>query len=438
LILKPIQLTGCLALMAALASCTQREDILPGERLDPRAPVGREDVESPGETVPISLPEPVSNSEWTHRNGSSGHRTQHPALAAEPVLFWSANIGSGNGRRHRITADPVVGNGHIFVMDSQSTVTSVAETGVRLWSASVAPGFDDSEGASGGGLALAGDTLFVTTGFGTLNALDAETGAIRWTQRLDGAVAGPPAAAAGLVYIVSRDGAAWAINADNGRIAWSLPGVPARSAMSGGGGPAVSGRAAIFPLGSGDLAASLPRGGAPLWAASLVGQRPGRAYAGVTDITGDPVIDGDRVYVGTSSGRLAAIGLRDGERIWTAREGAMSPVWPEGGSVFVVTDESRLMRLNADDGRAIWATDLPYFRNERPKRRAEIYPSFGPVLAGGRLRVASGDGELRSFDPETGTLLSQVSIPGGAATNMAVAGGVLYVVSTSGQLHAFR
>jgi len=438
LILKPIQLTGCLALMAALASCTQREDILPGERLDPRATVGREDVEELGETVPISLPEPVSNSEWTHRNGSSGHRTQHPALAAEPVLFWSANIGSGNGRRHRITADPVIGDGRVFAMDSQSTVTAVSVAGARLWSVNLTPGFDDSDGASGGGLAYENGVLYVTTGFGTLNALDAETGAIRWTQRLDGAVVAPPAVAGELVYIVSRDGAAWAIRVGDGRIAWSLPGVPARSGVSGGAGPAVSSRAVIFPLGSGDLAASLPRGGAPLWAASLAGQRSGRAYAGVTDITGDPVIDGDRVYVGTSSGRLAAIGLRDGERIWTAKEGAMSAVWPEGGSVFVVTDESRLMRLGAPDGRVIWATDLPYFRNERPKRRAEIYPSFGPILAGGRLRVASADGVLRSFDPETGVLSSRVAIPGGAATNMAVADGVLYVVSDGGQLHAFR
>jgi len=158
----------------------------------------------------------------------------------------------------------------------------------------------------------------------------------------------------------------------------------------------------------------------------------------VTDITGDPVIDGDRVYVGTSSGRPAASGLRDGERIWTAKHGAMSAVWPEGGSVFVVTDDSRLMRLGAPDGRVIWATHLLYFRHERPKRRLEIYPSFGPILPGGRPRGASADGVLRSFDPETGVLSSRVAIPGGAATNMAVADGVLYVVSDGGQLHAFR
>ena len=116
----------------------------------------------------------------------------------------------------------------------------------------------------------------------------------------------------------------------------------------------------------------------------------------------------------------------------------MSPVWPSGGSVFSVTDDSRLVRLDAADGSLLWSVELPYFRKERPKKRGEIYPQFGPVLAGGLLRVASGDGLLRSFDPATGALVSETDLPGGAATNVAVADGILFVVSTRGKLHAFR
>ena len=59
-------------------------------------------------------------------------------------------------------------------------------------------------------------------------------------------------------------------------------------------------------------------------------------------------------------------------------------------------------------------------------------------VAGGRVRVASSDGLLRSFDPKNGALVGSVEIPDGATTAPAVAGGVLYVVSTKGELHAFR
>ena len=67
-----------------------------------------------------------------------------------------------------------------------------------------------------------------------------------------------------------------------------------------------------------------------------------------------------------------------------------------------------------------------------------IHAHYGPVLAGGRLHVASSDGMLRSFDPASGALVGQAQIPGGAATAPVVAGQTLYVVSRDGQLHAFR
>ena len=78
------------------------------------------------------------------------------------------------------------------------------------------------------------------------------------------------------------------------------------------------------------------------------------------------------------------------------------------------------------------------FVKDKPTRRSEIVTHHGPVLAGGRLYVASNDGFLRSYDPTNGALLNSVEIPGGATTEPVVAGGVLYVVSSKGQLHAFR
>jgi outer membrane protein assembly factor BamB len=45
---------------------------------------------------------------------------------------------------------------------------------------------------------------------------------------------------------------------------------------------------------------------------------------------------------------------------------------------------------------------------------------------------------LRAFDPVNGNLVHTAEIPGGAASQPAVAGGTLYVVGGNGQLHAFR
>jgi outer membrane protein assembly factor BamB len=70
----------------------------------------------------------------------------------------------------------------------------------------------------------------------------------------------------------------------------------------------------------------------------------------------------------------------------------------------------------------------------RPTRFAH----FGPVVAGGRVIVASSDGVLRVFDPVSGALTGQVELPNGAASAPVVAGGVLYVIDRDGTLRAFR
>nr|WP_255596757.1 PQQ-like beta-propeller repeat protein [Cognatishimia sp. MH4019] len=427
--------------IALLAACGNREVILEGERLDLRAPLDPEDAvveEVVDVSTDITLPAQVNHAEWTHRNGTASHRIQHPALSRTLASVWSSNIGSGDSRKHRITADPVVSAGRIFALDSQATVSATSTSGEQIWSRDLTPPMDRSSDASGGGLAVAGDTVFVTTGFGELSALDVATGAEKWVQELDGATTGAPTVSDGLVYVISRDSQGWAINADTGRIEWSVTGTPSPSNMVGGAGPVVGDKLAVFAFGSGELVGAFRKGGVQVWNSSVSGARQGRAYTTVTDITGDPVIDGDVIYAANQSGRIVALNAGSGERIWTAKEGAYSPVWPSDNAVFLASDEGKLVRLEAATGAEVWSVDLPYFKKERPRRKKAVFAHYGPVLAGGRLIVASSDGLIRSFDPVSGALISTVDIPGGATTNPVVVNGTLYVVSGRGTLHAYR
>ena len=202
--------------------------------------------------------------------------------------------------------------------------------------------------------------------------------------------------------------------------------------------PAVTARTVLFPYGSGTVQAALKKGGVKLWSASITGGRLGRGYTSITDITGDPVIDGSTTYIGNQSGRLTALETASGTEKWSARDAAYGAVLPVGGSVFLISDEAKLVRLDAATGEAIWSVEMPYFKATKEKKRAAITAHYGPVLAGGRLVVASGDGMIRMFNPTNGALVGTVDLPGGAAAPPALAGGVMYVVSGNGQLHAFR
>lgn len=438
---------SALALVAGLAGC-ERELILSGERFPVRADLA-DSIAVEGQAAPvapvtenvaapISLPAAVANADWTHRGGTVRHASPHGALSAAPVQLWSVNVGQGESRKNRLSAAPVVADGRVFTMDTQARLQATSVQGAVLWATDLTATFDRGGGISGGGIAFGDGVVYAATGYGELVALRAEDGAVIWRQRLDSPVTGAPAVEGGVVYAVGRDGSGWAVKADTGRVMWTVAGPVGMTGMVGAAGPTVTDTLVIFPFASGGLTAALKKSGVQVWQAPVTGQRVGRAYAGVTDVTGDAVTQGDRTYVGTASGRTAAMDTSSGERIWTATEGALNPPLVVGGSVFVVNDENRLVRLDAATGEAIWAVEMPYFIKAKAKKRKAIVPLFGPVLAGGRLVVAGGDGELRFFDPVDGRLVGGVEIPGGAASSPALAQGVLYVVSAKGQLHAFR
>lgn len=437
------------AVAGILAGCADREEILEGTREDLRAPLRSGEVlasetsaaalPSADSAQPFRPPRAVVNTAWTHRAGDVDNSVPHPALSATPTRAWSVDIGQGNSRGHRITADPVVADGRIFTLDSRALVTAVSANGQRLWSRDVTPLGEDADDASGGGLAVAGGRVFATSGFGRVVALDAATGEEIWSQVTGAASSTAPTVYRGVVYTVGRDSRAWALDADTGRILWEFLGTPSVSAIAGAAAPAVTDRLAIFPMPSGELIGTLRQSGLRVWAAPVSGAREGRVYTRFTDVTGDPVVVGSVIYAGNPAGRTIAIEAGSGERIWTAPEGAMSPVQVAGGSVFLISDQNELVRLNAATGGRIWGTELPLFQpTRRESRRKAIYPHFGPLLAGGRLYVASGDGLLRVFDPETGGSLGEIDLPGGAAALPAAAGQTLYIVSGEGQLHAFR
>ena len=438
-----------IGLLALLAACGQREVILSGERFPVRAdlaasvPVeGQPTPTAPAApdnlSVAISLG-PQTGGDWTHRAGNARHLMPHGALSATPQRVWSANIGSGSNRKNRISVAPVVADGRIFTIDSGTGVTATSTSGGTLWSTDLTASFDKGGGQSSGGLATAGGRVYATTGYGELVALDAASGAVIWRQRVDAPISGAPATDGQAVYVSGRDGSAWAINAADGKVSWQVIGTPGKTAYVGSAAPTIGDRAVIFPSAAGDLMAVLKiGGGTKVWQSSLAGKRLGRAYALTADVTGDAVIAGKTLFAGTGNGRTVAMSASSGERIWSAGEGALGPVAVAGGSLFLVNDEAKLVRLDASTGEVIWAVEMPYFTNDKPKRRKGIFAHYGPILAGGRIMVVSSDGLLRAFDPTDGTLAYTAEIPGGAAAQPAVAGGTMYVVGGNGQLHAFR
>lgn len=434
-----------LAVLATLTACSEPQVILTGEREGIREVLGQEEAAPalPGSdniSAPFAAPSQTANADWTQAHASPATRTDHPALGAGLAPAWRADIGAGDSRRARLTAAPVVSAGRVFTLDAAARVTATSTAGETLWTHDLTPARDREDEAQGGALAVGDGRLYVTSGYGTVTALDPATGAVTWEQRLGNTGNGAPSYYDGLVYLVSGDSTAWALEADSGRIRWQIDNAADVVNVAGGPAPAVNDTYVVFGFGSGDIQAAFRKGGLRLWSATLAGRRDGVAMASIDDITGGPVIVNGTLYAGNHSGSTVALSLGGGERAWTTPVGALEAPWVAGGSVFLISDQNRLVRLDATDGSRIWEVELPgYVERRRPNRRRDsAYANHGPVLAGGRLIVGSSDGQIRAFDPTDGSLLESVAVPGGVSAPPVVAEGTLYVVGGNGELFAFR
>ena len=423
-----------LAACALLVSCGNREVILEGERINVRpeapAPLSAEGPQG------VSLPNAVSNSEWAQLNGASSHFAGHVAVQYPLAPVWSANIGDGTRRGGRITGGPIVSGGRVFAIDSAAQVSAFTSEGAPLWSRSLARDGETSRGVFGGGIAADGDTIVAGTGFSEIVAMNAETGAVLWRQETDAPVRAAPVISNDRVYAVARDDQAYGIDLSNGRIRWRMTSIDPEAGIAGGASPAARSGLVVIPFGSGEVAGALARNGRRAWTTYVAGGRRGTVLGRINDITGDPVIAGDTVFVANQSGQFAALDRATGERVWSTRDGSLGPALAVDNSVFFVTDQSILKRLRATDGAEIWSVDLPRYSNV--ERRRGAYVHSGPLMVGGRVLVASSDGIIRTFDPVSGEALGDVTVGAGIAAQPAIASGRVFVVTTDGMLRAFE
>jgi outer membrane protein assembly factor BamB len=156
----------------------------------------------------------------------------------------------------------------------------------------------------------------------------------------------------------------------------------------------------------------------------------------LNDIDGNPVVDRGRVYAMNHAGRMVSIDIRSGERVWESNIGGIYTPWIAGNYIFIVTSEAQIAALSLRDGRVRWVTELQRF--EDPIDRQGLIRWAGPILAGDRLVIVSSHGYLLSVSPYTGEILSGEEISGGSVIPPIVANQTIYILTSRGQLIAYR
>ncbi|HEX2380061.1 MAG TPA: PQQ-binding-like beta-propeller repeat protein [Methyloceanibacter sp.] len=376
---------------------------------------------------PVQLPPPQTNAAWTEPGGTASNNLGHLALPDQVQKVWSADAGTGSSSSGRLSAVPLVADGKVFTLDAGGTVSAFSSAnGAKLWSASVRPENEKSREGFGGGLALDGGRLYVTTGYGTVVCIDPVNGAIAWTKPVGRPIRSSPTAAGGKIYFVSTDNMLYALSAADGQQLWTARGLPQPATLLSNVSPAVSSGIVVASFPAGDIAAYEATSGKAAWSDSLTRSSETTA-SGILGDPARPVVDHGVVFAVSHGGKMIAASETTGERLWSRNLASTQMPWVAGDMVYTVDLGGKLIALARADGEVRWATDLPNSTRWS-----------GPVLAGNKLWLVSGEGVLIGADARTGQIVTNLDLGTPVFISPVVAGGRMYILADNAELIALN
>ena len=427
-------------MILALVGCGGDDDdniVIEGKRITVMTLDDQLVVDQTLRDTPVALPRPYVNSSWPQAGGEAHHSMQHLALGQSPQVVWHNSVGSGSDDNQRMQTQPVVADGMIFTLDSDWMVSAFdANSGQVIWRYNAKDEDESKDSAPGGGIGYHNGQLMIVLGSGYAAALNATNGALNWRTDFNVALRGAPGIDDHQVYVTSHDNQLYALSATTGDVEWQHSAITEAASLMGAPSPAIMGDTVVAAFSSGELFALQTLNGHVLWSDSLT--RTGRAtpISSLNDIDGHPVVDRGFVYAIGHSGRMAAIDLRTGERVWENNIASTQTPWVAGEYIYVLTEDGEVVCLSRATGKIRWMAELQ--RYEDNDKHEDLVIWSGPVLAGDRLILVSNHGFAISLSPYDGSFLGGISMPKLNYISPIVANGMLYLLSDKGELYALR
>jgi outer membrane protein assembly factor BamB len=278
---------------------------------------------------------------------------------------------------------------------------------------------------------VVGPMLYVGTGDGFIVALDSETGKVKWKYQGRGGIAQTPVTTGELVIFSNEADQVVALDAVTGKFKWQFKSeTPEEYTLRGHAGVALDGEFVYTGFSNGSLVALRRDTGSVAWSTSLKGDADR-----FVDVDGTPIVVGSLLYVTSASGGVHAVDKQTGLVRWRV------PFWDAalpsstGNVGGITTDGTTLYASVADlgtyaidmEGNVLWRVGA--HRGGEPATPVIFEDLLVYSLATDGLFVADRrTGEtLEYFDPGDGV----------SAPPTVTADGRLFVMSNRGVLYAF-
>jgi outer membrane protein assembly factor BamB len=325
-------------------------------------------------------------------------------------VLWSSNVGPAD----RFTFAPALAGGSVYAAAREGTVTALdAAKGATRWRAAL-------ELKLSGGVGADARTVAVASEEGEVVALEADNGKVRWRARVSSEVLAPPTLGAGLVLVRTLDNRVFAFDAADGKRRWVYQRAPTALVVRMPAGVTIAGDLAFAGFPGGKLAALSLANGAVRWEGTVAAPKGATELERVTDVMGDPAVQGREVCAAAYRGRVSCFDAASGRQLWARDLASLSAVTLDARYAFVADERGAVHALDRSNGQSVWKQDRLAHRG-----------LSAPLPGAAAVAVGDFEGYVHFLSRESGALVARRETGGGAIRAAPV---VLPAASASGLL----
>ncbi|KJV28097.1 outer membrane protein assembly factor BamB [Luteibacter yeojuensis] len=357
-----------------------------------------------------------------------------PSIKVERL--WKNSVGDGSAESG-IRMRPAVVDNVVYAASTDGKLAAFdAASGKTLWSKSIRQhgwfGWGDAkreDARFSGGPGVTGDLLAVGTLDGHVYAMNAKDGERRWAAEVSSEVVTAPVIVGDLVVVRCNDGRIYGLDAKSGERRWvyDQSQVPLLS-LRGNGRLLVANGVVFSGSDAGKLVAIRLDNGEKLWEQTLASGEGRTEIDRLNDADGAISLDGTTLYGGAYHGQIAAFDGPSGRPLWNHNFSTFTSLDVHGNGVYGADDTSQVFAFDKASGANIWKQDALKWRWVT-----------GPAAQGDYLVVGDLDGHIHWLNSADGKIVARERLSKKAIrAQPVVSGDTVYVEDVEGHVGAYR
>lgn len=335
--------------------------------------------------------------------------------------IWSHGVGNGQGKLYNRLAPAVSGDMIIAAAANGDVEAFQRLSGRSLWDV-------DVDAPLAGGVGAGCDLVFLGTEDGHLIALSAADGKRQWKVQMEGQVLSPPACEGDIVAVLTFNGYLVGLDAKTGAKRWNYVSTNPVLTLRASSAPLIYQGAAIAGFANGKVAAVDLDSGKPLWETRVGSSQGSSEIERQVDISGDLLLSDNVLYAVSYQGRIAALDVHSGRRLWERNASSYVGLGEGFNNVYVAGANGSITAFAKNDQGVRWE------QTALARRMLSGATTWNNYVA-----VGDYDGYVHLLSQVDGHFVARERVDSdGVRAAPLVVDDILYVYGNSGKLAAYR